>query len=151
MELNEIKELMTLLEESSLEEIKLEKNGTKIKLKKPSAQAVQVAPTQVVQAAPAATAVATEAPVTSAPVANDANTKQITSPMVGTFYTSATPGAPAFASIGDKVSASTVVCMIEAMKLFNEIEAEIEGEIVDIHVTNGQLVEFGQPLFTVKN
>lgn len=149
MELNEIKELMTLLEESSLEEIKLEKNGTKIKLKKPSVQAVQVAPTQVVQAAPSA-ATAPEAPAAAASVTSDANTKQITSPMVGTFYTSSTPGAAPFASVGDKISASTVVCMIEAMKLFNEIEAEVDGEIVDIHVTNGQLVEFGQPLFTVK-
>lgn len=146
MELNEIKELMTLLENSSLEEIKLEKNGTKIKLKKACSQAVQVAPIPM-----AAPAVQATAPVEVAPApALAANTKQITSPMVGTFYASSTPGAAAFASIGDKVSANTTVCMIEAMKLFNEIEAEVEGEIIEIHVTNGQLVEFGQPLFTVK-
>lgn len=75
---------------------------------------------------------------------------EIKSPMVGTFYLSSTPDTEAFVSVGDKVTADTVVCIIEAMKLFNEIEADVNGEIVEILVANGELVEYGQPLFKVK-
>jgi len=80
----------------------------------------------------------------------DENLHTITSPMVGTFYASSSPDTPAYVSVGDRVSEGTVVCIVEAMKLFNEIEAEVNGEIVEILVNNGQLVEYGQPLFLVK-
>ncbi len=70
--------------------------------------------------------------------------------MVGTFYASSSPDAPPYVMVGDRVSKDSVVCIVEAMKLFNEIEADVEGEIVEILVNNGQLVEYGQPLFLVK-
>lgn len=78
------------------------------------------------------------------------NLHKITSPMVGTFYAAPNPDADPYVTIGSKVKENTVVCIVEAMKLFNEIEAEVKGEIVDILVENGQLVEYGQPLFLVK-
>src|SRR5690606_13974435 len=79
----------------------------------------------------------------------DSNLHTITSPMVGTFYAAPSPTAPPFVKIGDNVADKTVVCIVEAMKLINEIEAEVKGEIVDILVEDGQLVEYGQPLFSV--
>jgi acetyl-CoA carboxylase biotin carboxyl carrier protein len=78
------------------------------------------------------------------------NTYQIVSPMVGTFYASPTPDNASYVKRGDAVTAETIVCIIEAMKLFNEIEAEVEGEIVEVFVENGEFVEYGQPLFAVK-
>ncbi|WP_369770200.1 acetyl-CoA carboxylase biotin carboxyl carrier protein [Geobacillus sp. WSUCF1] len=80
----------------------------------------------------------------------EGNLHQITSPMVGTFYAAPAPDKPPYVKPGDKVKKDTVVCIIEAMKLFNEIEAEVDGEIVEVLVQNGQLVEYGQPLFLVK-
>lgn len=78
------------------------------------------------------------------------NLHKITSPMVGTFYSSSSPDTPQYVSVGDRVSKDSIVCIVEAMKLFNEIDADVEGEIVEILVNNGQLVEYGQPLFLVK-
>ncbi|MGQ0421977.1 acetyl-CoA carboxylase biotin carboxyl carrier protein, partial [Bacillus sp. HC-Mk] len=78
------------------------------------------------------------------------NLHKITSPMVGTFYSSSSPDTPPYVSVGDRVSKDSIVCIVEAMKLFNEIDADVEGEIVEILVNNGQLVEYGQPLFLVK-
>lgn len=91
-----------------------------------------------------------EEPKAAAPVADDASLHKITSPMVGTFYQAPSPDAPAYVKVGDKVGEETIVCIVEAMKLFNEIEAEIKGEIVEVLVKDGQLVEYGQPLFLVK-
>lgn len=84
------------------------------------------------------------------PQAADPSLSTITSPMVGTFYAASSPDIPAYVQTGDKVKPESVVCIVEAMKLFNEIEAEVSGEIVEILVKDGQLVEFGQPLFLVK-
>ena len=81
-------------------------------------------------------------------VVQNENLHKITSPMVGTFYSS--PDTPPYVSVGDRVSKDSIVCIVEAMKLFNEIDADVEGEIVEILVNNGQLVEYGQPLFLVK-
>lgn len=81
---------------------------------------------------------------------DNGNLHQITSPMVGTFYASSSPDADPYVTEGSKVTESSVVCIVEAMKLFNEIEAEVKGEIVEVLVENGQLVEYGQPLFLVK-
>ena len=80
----------------------------------------------------------------------ETNLHKITSPMVGTFYHSPSPDVDPYVKVGSKVSNDSIVCIVEAMKLFNEIEAEVNGEIVEILVKNGQLVEFGQPLFLVK-
>jgi acetyl-CoA carboxylase biotin carboxyl carrier protein len=139
LKFSEIKELIKLVDNSSLQEIEIENEGSKVAIRKPAKTE------QVIVAAPAPVA----APIVAAAPA-DANLHKITSPMVGTFYTSPSPTAPQFVQPGDKVNPKSVVCIVEAMKLMNEIEAEVKGEIVEILVENGQLVEYGQPLFLVK-
>jgi len=157
--IQEIREIIKLVDASTIDEFVYEADGSKVKLKKNSGavevvapKAVAAAPAPVVEqpkvAAPAAAPVKEEAP--AAPVANDADLHKITSPMVGTFYQSPNPDSPAYVKVGDKVGDETIVCIVEAMKLFNEIEAEIKGEIVEVLVKDGQLVEYGQPLFLVK-
>lgn len=163
--LSEIKELIKLLDQtSSVHELEIESEGMKLAIRKPDrseAAEVHAVPTAPypypftpapqapvsqpsVQSAPAA------APQESAPAPAEGNLHKIVSPMVGTFYTSASPDSPAFVSEGDKVTEKSTVCIIEAMKLMNELEAEVRGEIVSILAENGQLVEYGQPLFLVK-
>ncbi|MEK3787892.1 MULTISPECIES: acetyl-CoA carboxylase biotin carboxyl carrier protein [Paenibacillus] len=154
--LNEIKELIKLVDETSVQELEIENEGTRLSIRKPGRSEVVT-----VQAPPAAIPyVQTAAPVQQAPAqatgasipaaeSND-NLHKIVSPMVGTFYRSASPEAAPYVSAGDKVNEKTTVCIIEAMKLMNELEAEVKGEIVEILVENGQLVEYGQPLFLVK-
>jgi acetyl-CoA carboxylase biotin carboxyl carrier protein len=159
LKIHEIRELIKLINHSSIDEFTYEHEGSKIMMKKNTGEAVQV-----VQASPQSVAVAA-APTreviqeavqerVSEPVTTErketANLHQITSPMVGTFYASPSPDEDVYVSIGSKVTKGSVVCIVEAMKLFNEIEAEVDGEIVEILVENGQLVEFGQPLFSVK-
>ncbi|WP_075618056.1 acetyl-CoA carboxylase biotin carboxyl carrier protein [Paenisporosarcina indica] len=163
LKVQEIREIIKLIDHSSIDEFTYESEGTKVKLKKNSTQN-----TTAVLAQPAPVA----APITPAPVVvespakpvnetvakeeqkasaiNDETLHKITSPMVGTFYKSSSPESPAYVQVGDKVSVDGVVCIVEAMKLFNEIEAEVSGEIVEILVNDGQLVEYGQPLFLVK-
>ncbi|KPL59638.1 acetyl-CoA carboxylase biotin carboxyl carrier protein [Rossellomorea vietnamensis] len=164
LKIQEIREIIKLVDQSSVEEFTYEHDGSKINLKKnngvtvsaqpavqaveevkPAAQAVQQAPVQ--DAAPSAKAEEKEAPQAQV---EDANLHKITSPMVGTFYESSSPESGPYVKVGDKVDESSVVCIVEAMKLFNEIEAEAKGEIVEILVKDGQLVEYGQPLFLVK-
>lgn len=158
LKFSEIKELIKLVDQSSLQEIEIENEGSKVAIRKPAKaeQVVVAAPVAapVVAAAPAPVAAPavtpTAAPVAAPAPAADSNLHKITSPMVGTFYTSPSPTAPHFVQVGDKVNPKSVVCIVEAMKLMNEIEAEVKGEIVEILVENGQLVEYGQPLFLVK-
>jgi len=166
LNIHEIRELIKLIDQSSIQEFKLELEGAKVKLTKSSGKETVVVtqsavPAPVLQAAPAPAApvappvaapAAAEAPkaAPAAPAADDANLHKIVSPMVGTFYSAPEPGKPAYVKAGDKVSANKVVCIVEAMKLFNEIEAEVNGEIVKVLVEDGQLVEYGQPLFLVK-
>ena len=157
--IQEIREIIKLVDASTIDEFVYEADGSKVKLKKNGGavevvapKAVAAAPAPVVEqpkaAAPAAP-VKEEAPA-AAPVANDADLHKITSPMVGTFYQAPSPDSPPYVKVGDKVGDETIVCIVEAMKLFNEIEAEIKGEIVEVLVKDGQLVEYGQPLFLVK-
>ena len=169
--MHEIRELIKLFEESALEEMKVESEGSesKIALKKQAGSPVLSSYENVEVLKPASAPSPVEVAVKEAPAPvkkvpakpvqeertqtfkeNDPNIKKVVSPMVGTFYKSPSPDADPFVKIGDKVQSATVVCILEAMKLFNEIEAEISGEIVDILVENGQLVEYGQPLFLVK-
>lgn len=162
--IQDIREIIKLVDASTIDEFSYEADGAKVKLKKNSAGTVVVEPKTaapvVEQAKPAApVAAAAPAPVkeevkveaaASAPVNNDADLHKITSPMVGTFYQAPSPDSPAYVKVGDKVGDETIVCIVEAMKLFNEIEAEVKGEIVEILVKDGQLVEYGQPLFLVK-
>ncbi|MGJ3203859.1 acetyl-CoA carboxylase biotin carboxyl carrier protein [Geobacillus thermoleovorans] len=175
MKIQEIRELIRLVDQSSIDEFVYEQGETKVHMKKgtaavavASAAAAQTAVAPPAPAAPAAVepasaaapvqAAASEAPAPKAetPVvkeeepAVEGNLHQITSPMVGTFYAAPAPDKPPYVKPGDKVKKDTVVCIIEAMKLFNEIEAEVDGEIVKVLVQNGQLVEYGQPLFLVK-
>lgn len=148
LSIDEIKQLIELIDESTLDEFELETKDSKILLKKNKtvvAAAVQEAPIAITQAQ-----AQTAAPQTEANTAEDASLEVITSPMVGTFYASASPEDANFVSVGSKVSAQSVVCIVEAMKLFNEITADIDGEIAEILVSSGELVEFGQPLFKVR-
>ncbi|OCT12427.1 acetyl-CoA carboxylase, biotin carboxyl carrier protein [Paenibacillus pectinilyticus] len=158
--LSEIKELIKLVDQSSLQELEIENEGARLSIRKPNkTEPVYVsAPVQhsyapIAQASYANTApAALEAPVNANGQAKqeDSSLHKIVSPMVGTFYQSASPGSAPFVSVGSKVTDKTVVCIVEAMKLMNEIEAEVKGEIVEILVENGQLVEYGQPLFLVR-
>lgn len=169
LKVQEIRELIKLVDQSSIDEFEYENEGSKIKMKKnagvtvsavqPALQpVVQAAPAPVVtvpasQAAPIAAVQETvqEAPKVETAVEQDtANLHKITSPMVGTFYASPSPDADVYVKAGSKVSKDSIVCIVEAMKLFNEIEAEVNGEIVEVLAKNGQLVEYGQPLFLVK-
>ncbi|KIL75257.1 acetyl-CoA carboxylase biotin carboxyl carrier protein [Pseudobacillus badius] len=168
MKVQEIRELIKLVDQSSIEEFVFETEGSKIEMKKntgvtyspapqavPAQEPVQAAAPAPVQAAPAVPAAEPAVQETAAPeapqqAASNENLHKITSPMVGTFYQSPSPDADVYVKAGSKVSADTVVCIVEAMKLFNEIEAEVEGEIVEVLVKDGQLVEYGQPLFLVK-
>ncbi len=164
LKVQEIRELIKLVDNSSINEFVYEHEGNKIKMKKNTVEQVVVtekvaAPVAAVAApvAPVAApvaAVAVAAPVApAAPVAEvkaDENLHKITSPMVGTFYAAPSPDSDVYVKVGSKVSQESIVCIVEAMKLFNEIEAEITGEIVEVLVKDGQLVEYGQPLFLVK-
>ncbi|MFJ8516633.1 acetyl-CoA carboxylase biotin carboxyl carrier protein [Lysinibacillus xylanilyticus] len=160
--IQEIREIIKLVDSSSIDEFVYEVDGAKVKLKKNGVVTETVAPKNEVvapvvqQSAPAAAPVApaTSAPAEEAPAAaptnNDSSLHKIVSPMVGTFYQSPNPDSPAYVKVGDKVGNETIVCIVEAMKLFNEIEAEVQGEIVEVLVKDGELVEYGQPLFLVK-
>ena len=158
--LSEIKELIKLVDQSSLQELEIENEGARLSIRKPNkAEPVYVsAPVQHTYAPIGQPNYANPAPAAlEAPVLSNGQAKQedsslhkIVSPMVGTFYQSASPGSAPFVSVGSKVTDKSVVCIVEAMKLMNEIEAEVKGEIVEILVENGQLVEYGQPLFLVR-
>lgn len=156
--LNEIKELIQLVDETSVQEVEIENEGSRLVIRKPSkAETVYV---QQAANVPVATPQAVQAPVTTPTAATpaaapttpevDPSLHTIVSPMVGTFYRSSSPEAAPFVSTGDKVNDKSTVCIIEAMKLMNELEAETNGTIVEILAENGQLVEYGQPLFLVK-
>jgi len=160
VDFKDIKKIVELMDEHGLSQFKLEQDETKLELKK--GRDVDVAAiSQLMAAAPAPVAAApVAAPMPAAPAAAAApaadaggpppGTEDITSPMVGTFYTASAPDADAFVKVGDKVSADTTVCIVEAMKVMNEIQAEISGVIVEILVENGTAVQFGEPLFRVK-
>ena len=157
MNFKEIKELIEILDQSNLTEINIEDNkGSVVNLKKEKETEIitpQVAqqPAQQIsqpQAAPQPQST-THSGEETQEYASD-NYETINAPMVGTFYKSPSPEEDAYVQVGDKVSNDTTVCILEAMKLFNEIQAETSGEIVEILVEDGQMVEYGQPLFKVK-
>lgn len=156
MDLKEIQDLIRFVSKSGVTEVALEKDGFKIVIKsdRPAEQMayVQQAPMMMaapVQAAPAPVAAATApAPAPAAAAAGEAGVP-IKSPMIGTFYRSAGPDKDVFVKVGDKVEKGQVVCIIEAMKLFNEIESEVSGTILKVLVDNANPVEYDQPLFLV--
>jgi len=164
--LSEIKELIKLVDQTSIQELEIENEGTRLSIRKPNisepaahiaaqAQAPIAYPQVVAVPQAAAPSAAVQAPAAAAPAqpaeqADDSSLHKIVSPMVGTFYAAPSPGAAPYVTKGSQVTEKTIVCIVEAMKLMNEIEAEVAGEIVEVLVQNGQLVEFGQPLFLVK-
>lgn len=157
MDLKEIKQIIDLMSRNQLSEFELEKEGFKIHLKKDGGVIQHaIAPANlsvpaVSYASPAA-AVPASASSPAAPVTDSKaeGLKEIVSPMVGTFYRAPSPESPAYADVGTQVNEDTVVCIIEAMKVMNEIKAEVKGVITEVLVENGKSVEFGKPLFKVK-
>jgi len=159
METKDIQKLIDFIAQSGLDEVNIETSELKLAIKRYSnvaPVAIQQAPAPVIQAAvsaptPAAVVPAAQPATPATQLAADTS-KLITikSPMIGTFYRSAGPDKPFFVEVGDEVSSGKVVCIIEAMKLFNEIESEISGKIVKILVDNASPVEFDQPLFLVE-
>ena len=155
MKIEEIKTIVKLMSENDLTEFKIEAEDMHLCIRRGSQQTAAMAP-QAVMAAPAVVpatpaAAPVPAPAASAPAAAPVDAgKIIESPIVGTFYRSSAPGSDAFVKVGAKVDADTTVCIIEAMKVMNEIKAEKSGVIKEILVENGQPVEFGQPLFILE-
>ncbi len=167
-DMDELKSLIEFLKEHNIGEFDLEREDLKVRLKfasalPPAAPSLDMAQLAQILAAqqgrpPAAPAAAVATPLTGpevppaaagAPV-EEANLHTVKSPIVGTFYESSSPGSSAFVKVGDQVESGQVLCIVEAMKLMNEIESDLSGEIVKRLVTNGQPVEYGQPLFTLR-
>ena len=153
MDLIKIKQVVDLMKKSDLSEFEIQDQDFKLRIKRDlpgrAPIAAQAAP---VAAAPVAAAPAhmAAAPSPAAPAAADPSIKLVTSPMVGTYYCTPSPENPPFVTVGSPIKADTVVCIIEAMKVMNEIQSEISGTVVECLVANGTSVEFGQPLFRVK-
>ncbi len=153
MDIRDIQNLIKFVSKAGVNEVKLETKDFKISIKTApdynGTTMVSQAPAYI-QQAPAAFETTTAATAKETPVADEtANYVTINSPMIGTFYRKPSPDKPMFANVGDTVSIGSVVCIIEAMKLFNEIESEVSGKIVKILVDDSSPVEFGQPLFLV--
>ena len=147
MDNKELKELMEFIAQSTFAEFEMEREGFKLKLVKDVSRMQPASP----QNHPAATALTQAAgPQPSAAPAAGTDLYQVTSPMVGTFYRSPNPSAPPFLEVGDIVKKGQVICIIEAMKLMNEIESEVAGEVIDIPVSNGQPVEYAEVLFRIR-
>ena len=158
MNLNEIQDLIKFVSKAGVSEVEIERKDFKIIIKAESKVKEQVfvqAAPQVMQAAPvaapvtAAPAAASASPVDNAPVIDDSKLITIKSPMIGTFYRSSSPDKDAFAQVGATIQKGSPVCIIEAMKLFNEIESEVSGKIVKVLVEDASPVEYDQPLFLV--
>ena len=149
MNLKEIKEMIQLMNENGLSEFEMEKDGLKVRLRKGPGGSVE--PSIVYESRPAAGSFARPAE-TGGKEASPASARsaQIKSPMVGTFYSSPAPDAASFVQVGSSVEVGQVICIIEAMKLMNEIKSEVRGKILEVLVHNGDPVEFGQPLFLVE-
>jgi len=151
VDIKEIRALIDLMKKNGLAVFKMEKEGFKIALEMAGANVQPIiqtiaAPAPAAQPAAPAAAPAAAAPAAAAP----SNLKEITSPMVGTFYASSSPDSPAYVSVGQTITPDTVVCIVEAMKVMNEIKAEVSGVIAEIVAENGKPVQFGQALFRVK-
>jgi acetyl-CoA carboxylase biotin carboxyl carrier protein len=154
MDIKQIQELVKLMNKTTIGEITIEEDGKKITIKQKkdpvqhvTTTAVASAPVHTPAAAPAVASAPAAAPVATA--AADSNYITVKSPMIGTFYRQSGPGKPIFVNVGDEVTPGKVVCIIEAMKLFNEIESEVKGKIVKVLVDDASPVEYDQPLFLV--
>ncbi|WP_320046848.1 acetyl-CoA carboxylase biotin carboxyl carrier protein [uncultured Ilyobacter sp.] len=145
MDIKHIKNLIALMTENDLSDLEVKEGETQIVLRRGKPPVVQAAAPAVV--APVAAPVGEAAPAAPAPA--ESNDTVIRSPMVGTFYAAPDPDSAPFVNVGDEVNTETVVCLVEAMKVFNEIKAEVSGRLTKVLVSNGQAVEFDQPLFAV--
>jgi acetyl-CoA carboxylase biotin carboxyl carrier protein len=156
--LDDVREILALMRDNGLSEFEIERDGLKLRLRKDTAGTVVAAPlvAAYTQNAGVPQVVGSPAaPAVAAPPATEAGDTEIElavvkSPIVGTFYRSSEPGAPSFVEIGASVKKGQVLCIIEAMKLMNEIDSEYDGEIVNIYVENGQPVQYGERLFAIK-
>ena len=156
-DLKDVKQLVELMRRSDLTEFELEQEGVKVRIKRDATTGMPIlatqapfpmmAPAPVAPAPVAAAPVAAPAPVAAAP---EVGVIFVKSPMVGTFYRAASPDTPSFVDKGSAIKEDSIVCIIEAMKVMNEIQAEVKGTIVEVLVENGTSVEYGQPLFKVK-
>jgi acetyl-CoA carboxylase biotin carboxyl carrier protein len=159
MEFDDIEKILALMREHELEEFELERDGLKVKMKKAPAPAPPhgaMPPMPAVQMQPMAQSSAAETPSTAypgppaEPPGDEMELAVVKSPIVGTFYRSPEPGAPSFVEIGQHVKRDQVLCIIEAMKLMNEITSEYEGEVVSAYVENGKPVQYGERLFAIR-
>ena len=151
MDIKLIKQVVDLMKRSDISEFEFEEDGFKLRLSSQGAQAPHVIHAAPAPQAPAApTAAPAAAPDSEAPAAEEKGISVIKSPMVGTFYRASSPESPAFVEVGSKVTADSAVCIIEAMKVMNEIQAELSGTITEVLAENGDAVEYGQPLFKIK-
>lgn len=151
MELKEIREIIELMDQKNLVEFEYEENGRRIRLRKHEARVAEPPPVVIARAAEAVSPPAAAGPSSApapAPPAN--NLLEFKSPLVGTFYRSPKPGAPPFVQVGDEVTPEKVLCIIEAMKVMNEIKAQCHGVVRQIVAKDGQAVEFGELLFLIE-
>jgi acetyl-CoA carboxylase biotin carboxyl carrier protein len=152
--LDELRELIKLLRESNVSEFELQKADYRVRIKHGTlieAEAVSAPPRPATPGNGQESATTTpEAASAEAATEPEATVHEVHSPMVGTFYRSATPGAAPFVEVGDTVHKGQVICIIEAMKIMNEIESDVDGEVKKIHIPNGQPVEFSEVLFSIK-
>ena len=156
MDIRKVKKLIELLEESNIGEIEIKEGEESVRISRhgnqPAAPVAYAAPAPVAPApAPAAAPVPSEAPAAeaAAPAAAPAADNAVLSPMVGTFYRAPSPEAPSFVEVGQTVRVGDVLCIVEAMKMMNQIEADRAGTVTAIHVENGEAVEFDQPLISI--
>jgi len=152
---DQLRQLITLLGESDIQELKLEGDDFRLELRRnlPASQpqvVMQAPPAPALVAAPVPAQSASPSPAPPAAAAVRGDLLEITAPMVGTFYRASAPGEPAFVELGSRISVGQPICILEAMKLMNELEAEVSGEVVEILVENGTPVEFGQVLMRVR-
>jgi len=152
---DQLRQLITLLGVSDIQELKLEGDDFRLELRRnlPASQpqvVMQAAPAPSLQAAPLAAPSASPSAAPPAAAAVRGDLLEITAPMVGTFYRASAPGEPVFVELGSRISVGQPICILEAMKLMNELEAEVSGEVVEILVENGTPVEFGQVLMRVR-
>ncbi len=147
-DLNQVRELLAILNQTDIEELSLKSSDFELTIRKGSSSvSVQTSAPSLV---PAASITAVSIPAASSAPVVDKNWVEVTSPMVGTFYRSPAPDEPSFVDVGDTIRKGQTICIIEAMKLMNELEAEVNGEVMEILVENGKPIEFGQPLMRVK-
>jgi acetyl-CoA carboxylase biotin carboxyl carrier protein len=159
LDLDQLKKILDLVREHELAEFEVEHEGLRLKVRKNAAGTLTTVPAMpsvvqqpIAHAPMPAAPVASSAPPSATPLAEDSEIELavVKSPIVGTFYRSAEPGAASFVEIGSTVKKGQVICIIEAMKLMNEIDSEYEGEVVNIYVENGQPVQYGERLFAIR-